>query len=145
MKRCCGTADGVLNAVENVDDSMNFLNGAGNTRSSVGEEFWILREKLNDDGLGLAGEVANHVLQDLDEFHLGGRLGLLDFGTNVGDDLINVPLAVALELNGEITTIGFGNRGKAKLQASAARSVFDFGLRTNNFFDVLEDAVGFRE
>ena len=113
MKSGGGSADGVLDAVKNVNDTVNFLNGVGDARSGIGKELRVLREKLNDDGLGLAGKVADHVLQDLDEFDLGGGLGLLDLRPNVGDNLVDVALPIALELDGEVAAIGFRDRREA--------------------------------
>src|SRR5439155_1409825 len=82
LKRGCRSADGVLDAVKHIDNAVNLLNGLSNARRSVREELGILREQFDDDGFRLTGEVADHVLQDLDEFHLGGRLRLLYFRTN---------------------------------------------------------------
>ena len=128
LKSGCGSADGVLDAVENVDDAVNIPNGVGYARRGIRKEFWILRKEFDHDGLRLAREVTDHVLQDLDELHFGGRFGLFDLRTDVGNDLIDVPLAVALELDGEIAAIGFRDRSEAKLQTGATRSIFDLGL-----------------
>ncbi len=54
-------------------------------------------------------------------------------------------LRFCLRLNGEVSAIRFGDRDEAQLQAGAARGIFDFWNRMQDFFDVLQDFVGFRE
>ena len=108
---------GVFDAVENVHDRMrfaylNFLDSLGNAWSIGGKYGGILRKQFDDDGLRLAGEVANHVLEDLHEFDLGGGLSLLNFLADIVHDFFDAALASALELDGEVAAIGFGNGGK---------------------------------
>ena len=56
------------------------------------QQFRILREQLDHDRLGRAGEIADHVLQELREFHVQHRFGLLDFGAHGGDHLFAAAL-----------------------------------------------------
>ena len=109
MESRCGTADGVFDAVEDINDAMNFLYRLSDSGSGVRQDLGILAKELDDDGLGLAGQVANHVLQNLDELDFGGGLAVLNLRTNVVHDLIDVALTISLEFYGEITAIGFGD------------------------------------
>src|ERR1019366_517806 len=53
------------------------------------------------------GEVADHVLQNLDELDVESRFLLLDIGPYVGDDVFNIPLALRFQLHQNVARIGF--------------------------------------
>ena len=125
--------------------NLDFADSIGDLRSRISEKLGILRKKFYDDGLGGAGEVADHVLQHLDEFYFCCGFRLFDLGPDVGDDFIDSAAAVAFQPDGKVAPVGFGDGSEAKLQTGAARSVFDFRYGMQNFFDVLKDAVGFRQ
>ena len=91
---------------------MNVLYRLRDARRGAGQELGIRGKEPDDDGLRLAGKVANHVLQNLHELDFGGGLRLLNLLSNVIHDFLNAPLAIALELHGEIAAIRFGNCGQ---------------------------------
>src|SRR6516164_9502462 len=137
--------DGVFDSIQDINHVRNFFDGVGDTRRGGFKEFGVGGKELDDDWLGLAGEVADHVLKDLNEFDVGAGLGLLNLRANVGNDFFDVALAIRFELHGEIAAIGFGDGSQAELQAGAARSVFHLRPRANDFLDVLKNAIGLRE
>ncbi len=144
-------ADGVFDSVENVYDrvrvsaDLDFVERIGDARSGFIEEFAVLRKKLDDDRLGRAGQVADHVLKELNELNFRARFGGLNLGSEIGDDIVNVPLAIFLQPDGEIPIVRFGDGSKPQLHAGAAGGVLNFGCGLQNFLNVLEDAVGFCE
>ena len=141
-----GAADGVLDAVLHVDDAGDLADGVADARAELVEQgFDRCDEELDLDGLGRVGEVADHVLQDLDELDVeSGSLALI-LRADVGDDFVDGAAALGFELDGEVAGVGFGDGGEAHLQAGAAGGAFDFGRSAQDPFDVLEDAVGLGE
>ena len=109
------------------------------------QQFRILTEELDDDGFGRAGEIADHVLQELREFHVEHRFRLFDFGAHGGDHFLAAAFAVALEFDGNIAGIGFGHLGETQLEAGAAGGALHFGRLAQNFFHVGDDAIGLVE
>src|SRR5579859_2491517 len=138
-------ADGVVDAVENVHDAVYFADGFGDARRGFVQKLSVFGEKFDDDGFGLACKIADHVGKQLDEFDLGCGFFGCDLFAEIGDDVVNGAAALGLELDGEVATIRFGDGGEAELEPRAAGSCFDFGSGAQNFFDVLENAVGFGE
>ena len=67
------------------------------------------------------------------------------FAAHVGNDFVDVALAIVLQLHGEVAAIGFGDGGQSQLQSGAPRSVFDFRHGAQNLLDVQQDAIGFGE
>ncbi len=61
---------------------------------------------------------------------------------HVGNHLVDAAAALLLELDRNIAGIGFGNGGKAQLQAGAAACAFDFGCRVQNLLDMIENLAG---
>ena len=59
-----GAADGVVDAIFDVDDAGDFRDGVADTRGDLVEEILVGGEELDLDGLGGVGEVADHVLKD---------------------------------------------------------------------------------
>jgi hypothetical protein len=74
-----GTADGVLDAVLHVFDGFDFLDAVGHFRPPFLQQRGILREELDLYGLGRTAEIADLVLQDLDEFDIELRVFVVDF------------------------------------------------------------------
>src|SRR5439155_10825023 len=66
LERNRRTTDGVVNTVQHVYDALELADRIGHLRSPVGEKVGILSKELNLDRFGRAGEVSDHVLQDLD-------------------------------------------------------------------------------
>ena len=87
--------------------NLNLSNRIRNSRRGVVQKFAVLGEKLDHNRLGLARQISNHVLQQLDKFDIRGRLGVLDFGPDILDDIVNAAPAVLLQLHGEIAVVGF--------------------------------------
>src|SRR6266403_183702 len=144
-------ADRIFDSIQDVDDGMrippdlDLVDGFRDARSSVIQELAVLRKELDHNGLGRAGQVADHVLKELNELHFRGGFRRFNLGANVCDDSVNVALAVFFQSDSEITVVRFGDGGKAQLQAGAAGSVLHLGSGLQNFLNVLEDAVGFGE
>ncbi len=122
---CRGAADRIVDAVFDVDYALDLLNIRGDARRELVEQGGVLREDFDLDGLGCIGEIADVVLQDLREFDVKLRLVLFDILAHVGDDLVDAATAMLLQLDGEVTGVGFGHRGQAHLQASPARGDLD--------------------
>ena len=70
------------------------------------------------------------------------RVLLVDLGAYFGNDFVDSAFTGALELDGEISAVGFGDPGKAELKAGAAGVAFHFRNRQDNFFHAEEDVVG---
>ena len=142
-------ADGVFDPVQNVDDrvrvppDLDFVDGFRDARRGFIQELAVLRKKFDHDGLGRARQVTDHVLQELNELHFGAGLGGFNFGSDIGDDVVNVALAIFLQPDGEISVVRFGDGNQPQLQSCAARSVLDFGRGLQNLFNVQKDAIGF--
>jgi hypothetical protein len=81
-------ADGVLDAVENIDHARQLLDGFADLRCPLAEQRRILREQLDRQRLGQARQVADHVLRELDELDVEHRKALFYFLAHVGDDLV---------------------------------------------------------
>src|SRR5258708_2475391 len=145
LKRYRWTTDGVLNAVEDVHDAVYFPNGVGDTRGGFVQELAILRKEFNHDGFGLTGQVADHVLQKLNELDFGGGPSLLFLRPGVRNDVVDGTLAITLKLHSEVAIIGFRDGDKAQLQTGTARGVFHFRDGTHDLLNVLEDTVAFGE
>ena len=64
-------------------------------------------------------------------------------GAHVGDHLVAAAAALALQLDGNIAGVGFGDRGQAQLQAGAARSAFHFRRGAQDLLHVGDHAIGF--
>ena len=139
------SADGVFDSVEHVHHAGNLLDGAGDLRRPGVQQFRILAEQLDDHGFGRAGEIADHVLQELREFHVEHGFRLFDFGAHGGDDFLAAAFAVALQFDGDIAGVGFGHLGESQLQAGAARGALHFGRLAQNLFHVGDHAIGLFE
>ena len=57
----------------------------------------IFGEHHDLDGLRIAGQVADHILQDLVEIDVEGRFGLLDLGPHLAHDFLDAPAALFLQ------------------------------------------------
>ena len=90
-------ADGVLDAVEHVDDAGQLLDRLADLRRPLLQQRRILREQLDRDRLGRAGQIADHVLQQLHELDVEHR----------------VPPASTLSRTSEMTSSDAAARGSA--------------------------------
>ena len=81
----------------------------------------IGREQLDLDRLGRVRQIADHVLQHLDELDVDRGLLLLDLGPQLGDDVVDAAAALAFQLHGDVAGIRFGDRSQAELQTGAPR------------------------
>ena len=106
--------------------------------SSVG----IGGEQLDLDRLGRTGQVADHVLQHLDEFDVELRILLVDLRAHFGNDLVDAAVAIALQPHGEVAGVRFGDGREAELQSGAARSALHFRRRCQNLLDAQQHLVG---
>ncbi len=61
---------------------------ASHQRRPSAQDFGLRRKQLDNHRLRSAGQIADHVLQQLREFDIQNRLGLFDLGANVGDYLV---------------------------------------------------------
>ncbi len=102
----------------------------------------IGREQLDLHRLGRVRQIADHVLQNLHELDLDGRLFTRDTFAELRDDFVDVTAALALQLDGNVAAVGLGDGGQAQLQAGAARRAFDFRDFAQHLLDVANNAVG---
>src|SRR6266705_1849677 len=144
-------ADGIFDSVQNFHDgvrvpsNLDFVDRFRDARSGFIQELAVLRIELDHDGLGRARQVADHVLKELKELNFGGGFGRFNLGSEIGDDIVDVALAIFLQPDGEISVVRFGDGCKPQLHAGAAGSVLNFGCGLQNFLNVQEDEVGFGE
>ena len=108
----------------------------------VAQQRGVGGEQLDLDRLGRVRQVADHVLQHLDELHVDARLLLLDLGAQIGDDFVDAAIALALELDRDVAGIGLGHGRQPQLQAGAARVAFHFGKLAHHLLDVADHTVG---
>ena len=139
------TADGVLDAVEHVHHSGNLLDGVADLRRPRAQQVGVLREELDGHRFGRAGEIADHVLQQLHELDVQHRFGFRDLGAHVGDHLVAAAAALAFQLDRDIAGVGFGDGGQAELQAGAPRSALHLGDGAQDLLHVGDHAVGLFE
>ena len=128
-----------------IRSDLDFVDRLRDARSGFIQELAVLRIELDHDGLGRARQVADHVLKELNELNFGGGFGRFNLGSDIGNDIVDVALAIFLQPDGEISVVRFGDGCKPQLHAGAAGSVLDFGCGLQNFLNVQEDAVGFGE
>ena len=89
------------------------MNRIGNLRRPLLERNSIRRKQLDLDRLRLAGQIADHVLQHLDELHAHGRFLRVDLRTNILRHLVDAPAAILLELHQDIAAIRLCHRRQA--------------------------------
>ena len=106
-------ANGVFNAVFHVGDAFNFLDFVADFRGPFLEQFGILREQFDFDGFQRTGQVADHVLEHLDELDVQLRVFVVHLRANVGDDFVNTAVAILFQTYGEVAVIRFRNRREA--------------------------------
>src|SRR6266702_2276865 len=140
-----GSGDGIVNAVLGIDNAGDLLDGSLDAGAKLVEEGRIVREQLDDNVFRLVREIADHVLQNLDELGVECGLGFEDTSANVGHDLVNGPATLAFQADGEVTAIGLGDGSEPKLEAGTTGGDLYFGRAVENLLDVSEDAVGFGE
>src|SRR6476661_6059531 len=88
----------VFETIEYIGDAFGALvrflvivDGISNLWRPGFEKRWILRKKFDHDGFGLASEVADHVLQDLDKFGLHRGFLRINLCANVIHDFVDRP------------------------------------------------------
>jgi hypothetical protein len=69
---------------------------------------------------GSGGQVADHVLEELDELGVQHRQLFRYFFADLGDHLVACALAIALQLHGNVARVGLGHGGEAELKAGAS-------------------------
>ena len=142
MKDGRRTADGVFDSVAHVHYAADLLNGVTHFRCPLLQQIGVRREQLDLHGFRRIRQVADHVLQHLDVFDFQAGFLLLNLGAQLRDDFFAAAAALALELYGNVATVGFGDGSEAQLQTGAARCAFDFGDFTQNLLNVADHAVG---
>ena len=100
---------------------------AADARRPLAKECGVGREQLDLYRLRRVRQIADHVLQHLHELDLDARLLPRDAGAKFRHDLLDVTVALTLELDGNVPAVGLGDCGQAKFQAGTARCTFDFG------------------
>src|SRR6266481_20570 len=140
-KRGGGTADGVLDAVEDIDDSLLLFDGGCDLVTDLGEQGRVIIEEFELNRLRRVGEIVDHVFEDLDKFNI--EFGFLRFNlsAHIGNNFVNRLTAFGLQLHGNVAGVRFRDRGEAHLEAGTAGDDFDIGVIAENCFDVLEDSV----
>ena len=103
----------------------------------------IVAEDLDLDRLRVALEIAEHVLQQLDELDLRVRHRRRQRVAQVGDDFFGGPAALAARLqpHQDVAAVLL-RREHAELRSGAARVAGDLGRLREDRFDLLEARVG---
>ncbi len=83
------SANRVLDAVEDVDHAVDLAHPLRHLRSRVAQQRRVLGEQLDVNRLGAARQIANHVLEHLEELHVELRLLGRDPLTDVGHDVLD--------------------------------------------------------
>src|SRR5262249_24390358 len=94
------------------------------------------------DGFRLAGEIADHVLQNLHELDADRRFPHDDLGADIFNHVFNGAFAILLELHENVDAVGFGDGGQAEFGAGATRSAFNLGSCVDDALHVEDHAVG---
>src|SRR6185437_14515292 len=79
------------------------------------------------------------------EINVELRIRFRDLRADVGDDLVNSAVAVALEQHGDIPGVGFRDGGEAELKTGAAGGAGHLRRRAQDAFDPLEHGIGLGE
>src|SRR2546427_1289499 len=140
-----GTADGVFDSVQNIHHPFYLADRPRDFWGPSVEQRSVLRKQFDLDRLRLAGEVANHILQDLHELHANGRLLGVDLRANIFHYVVDGALAILPQLYQNVAAIGFGYGCKPELQAGSPRRALDFGNRLCDLLHAEHHAIGFRE
>src|SRR5258708_35049809 len=69
-KRGGGTADGVLDAVKDIDDSLLFFDDGCDLVTDLSQQSGVVIEEFDLNRLRGVGEIVDHVLQDLNKFNI---------------------------------------------------------------------------
>src|SRR5258708_36889971 len=115
-KRGGGTADGVLDAVENIDDSGLFFDGGCDFVTDLGQQGRIVVEEFDLNRLRRVGEIVDHVFEDLDELHV--ELGCFRFNLSayIGHNVIDGLTALCLQFYADVSGICYGDCGETHLR-----------------------------
>ena len=88
------SADGVIDTILYIDHAGNLADGIADSWAELGQQGLIVGEDLDLDRLWCVGQIADHVLQHLDEFDVEFGLGRLDLRTNVFHDFVDAAAAL---------------------------------------------------
>jgi len=94
LEICRRTADCVLNAIFDADHAGNLADLVGDAWGYFIQQLWVRGKQLDLDRLGRVREIVDHVLQDLHEFDIEFRFGLLDLAPNVSHDVVDIAASV---------------------------------------------------
>src|SRR5277367_2693588 len=106
---------------------------------------WVLRKKFDYDRLGRIAQIVDHVLQHLNKLDLDGWLRLVNLAPDIFHNFVDPAFAVAVKSYGKVAAIRFRHRGYAKLQPSASRGISHLRRRSENLFNVIQDAIRLRQ
>src|SRR6266849_3653850 len=109
LENHCRTTDRVINSIQNIHDTRNFLNRIRQLWRPDFEYSRVLRKQLNLDRLRGTGQIADHVLQSLYEFNVKRGFLLFNLRTHVFHDFLDTAVALLFQLYGKIAGIGLGN------------------------------------
>ena len=121
---------------------MDLFESVANARAPLPEQVRVFGEHFDDNRFGRAGQIADHILQELCELDIQRRHLLVDLLTNVGDDLVYASLPFGLQLDGEIAAIGFRDGGESKLEPGPARGGLHFGRIPQDAFHLIDQTIG---
>ena len=122
------SADGVLDAVEHVHHAGDLLDRLADLRRPLLQQLRILREQLDHDRLRRAREIADHVLQELDELDVAAWDAALVTFSRTSAITSSTPRSRSrFSFTEKSPVIGLGDGGQAELQAGAPRRALDFG------------------
>src|SRR5438128_3542694 len=139
LENHCRTTDRVIDSVQDIYDTWNFLNGIRQLWRPGFEYSRVLRKELNLDGLRRTGQIADHVLQSLHKLNVQRGLLLLNFRTHVIHDLLDTAAAMLFQFYGKVAGIRLGNGSQSQLQPGSTRGVLHFGRAAQNLFDRTND------
>ena len=123
---------------------MNLLNRGFDFVSLSVERGCVFAEQFDFDWLGIAFQIADDVGNDANEFDLQGGFGFSNLIAQIRNHCFSSPLVSGFQLDRIVAPIRLSHK-QSHLETGASRIAFNLRRLHQLFFDVLQDAVGFRQ
>ena len=118
-----GSADGVLDAVQNIDHAVDLLDGLGHLRAPIPPAALASGENsLICTGSGAFDRSPIMSCRSCTNSTSMRGFFARDLRPQLGDDFVHAAVALVLELHRDVAAIRFGDGRQAQLQARAPRS-----------------------
>ena len=145
LERDRRSADRVFNSIKYIDHALNFADRLSDLRRPAFQKRGILREQFDLYRFRFAGEIADHVLQDLHEFDSHRRLLGRYLRPHVFYYVVNGAAAIFLQFDQDVAAIGFCDRRQSQFHSRAPRRTLNFRDGVEDLLHARHHAVGFRQ